>query len=66
MKAYDSEKNHIDWLNHLVTGRKSVKGTTRQRETIKKSYTIKRKLLDDYVIDVSLMKMKILEEGILT
>jgi hypothetical protein len=27
------------------------------RETIKKSYTIKRRLLDDYVIDVSSVKM---------
>jgi hypothetical protein len=30
---------------------------SRQRETIGKSYTIKRIFLDDYVIDVNSMKM---------
>jgi hypothetical protein len=62
MKAYDSEKKHIDRLNQLVTRRKVVKGTTRQRETIKKSYIVKRILLDDYVIDVSSVKMTSLED----
>ena len=34
-----------------------MKGTTRQRKTIRKSYTIEKILLDDYGIDVSLVKM---------
>jgi hypothetical protein len=39
-----------------------MKGTKRQRETIRKNCTVKRIFLDDYVIDVSLVKMTSHEE----
>jgi hypothetical protein len=53
-KAYDSEKKHIDRWNQLVTGRQVVRGTTRQGEiNHQRSYTVKGKLLNDYVIDVT-------------